>query len=87
MRLLEYEAKRLLKDSSVIVPAGNVFQANHVSKPLRLPVVLKSQVPIGGRGKAGGVVVVHTNSDFLKIAQKLFTKTIRGYTPHSLLEE
>ncbi len=86
MRLLEYEAKQLLTASSVPTPRGVVFRKpDHPS--LTPPLVIKSQVPIGGRGKAGGVIVCHSTSEIEQATSTLFNKPIRGFLPHSLLAE
>lgn len=86
MRLLEYEAKQLLKPAGIPTPASEVI---YVNNPLTLsyPVVLKSQVPTGGRGKAGGILVVRDASEFTRDTAVLFSKNIKGYIPQSLLAE
>ena len=86
MKLLEYEAKALLQSTSVPIPHGEVFQASRAPL-LALPAVIKSQVPIGGRGKLGGVVTVHTADELKTVSRELFAKTIRGFIPRSLLAE
>ena len=62
MRLLEYEVKNLLSASGVPIPRGKIFIANKL-QTIAAPIVLKSQVPIGGRGKLGGVQIVRQQSD------------------------
>lgn len=86
MRLLEYEAKQLLKPAGVPVPASEVIRVD--DKPtLSYPVVLKSQIPIGGRGKAGGILVVRDATEFLRDTAVLLSKNIKGYVPSCLLAE
>ena len=83
MKLLEYEAKKLLVTDSILVP--NSYIAG--SKPEFLPAVLKSQVPIGGRGKAGGVVVVNTQDEYDATIAKLLQLEIKGFLPKTILAE
>ena len=86
MRLLEYEAKKLLSTYRIPVPHGEIFTVNEL-KNITIPVVLKSQVPIGGRGKLGGVQIVRRQSDVESIARKMFNLKIKGFLPLKLLAE
>lgn len=86
MKLLEYEAKRLLADSHISVPTSEVIKAGETPS-LSLPYVLKSQVPVGGRGKAGGIIVVETEDDAATSIEKVFHLSIKEFTPQSLLIE
>ena len=74
MRLLEYEAKNLLSASGVPIPRGKIFIANKLQN-IAAPIVLKSQVPIGGRGKLGGVQIVRRQSDIESVARKMLTRS------------
>lgn len=85
MRLLEYQAKRCLAEAGVAVPQSDVVQS--ATAVPTAPIVLKSQVPIGGRGKAGGVVIVREQSAVTPTIQRLFALDIGGYTPTKLLAE
>jgi len=84
MKLLEYEAKQLLAEAQIPIPKGSI-----VSDPLdlMLPVVLKSQVPIGGRGKAGGILVIDTQDALQPAIDTLLRLDIKGFTPATLLAE
>ena len=84
MKLLEYEAKKILRDCQVATPDGVV--ANVEDEP-SLPRVLKVQVPIGGRGKAGGVIVVRTNDEYEAGVTKLQSVTVGGFTPSCVYAE
>jgi succinyl-CoA synthetase beta subunit len=83
MKLLEFEAKSLLAHHNVPVPRS--FIAG--SKPKFLPAVIKSQVPVGGRGKAGGVVHVKTEAEYKKAVSKIKKLPIKGFLPAKLLAE
>ncbi len=56
MRLLECEAKKILNDHGVRTPTGSLVKAREGMDGLDFPVMLKAQIPIGGRGKTGGVI-------------------------------
>lgn len=85
MKLLEYEAKTILKNAGVPVPASQLVHA--AGDAVSLPAVLKSQVPTGGRGKAGGVKIVTTQQEYEAAAKTIFTLPIKGFTPTVLLAE
>ncbi|MDB5160594.1 MAG: sucC [Candidatus Saccharibacteria bacterium] len=84
MKLLEYEAKHVLAESSIPVPKGAVVGDN---TKVDLPLVLKSQVPTGGRGKAGGILVIESQTELQPGIDKLFTLEIKGFTPKTILAE
>ncbi len=89
MQLLEHQAKDLLKKVGVSVPQGILGQSlsDIDTAVLSFPVVVKSQVPIGGRGKLGGVRLVTTNDDFSTAFIEVKTLEIKGYVPESILIE
>jgi len=86
MKLLEYEAKQLLAHSHLRIPKGTLIAPKSVL-PNCLPLVLKSQVPVGGRGKAGGVIIVTEPDTLVSSIKKLFKLSIKGFTPKTLLAE
>ena len=86
MKLLEYEAKQLLADSDIFVPKSQIFSATD-SVSLKAPIVLKSQVPTGGRGKAGGIVIVRNNDQIQPTIERLFALTIKNNLPRTLIAE
>lgn len=83
MKLLEYEAKALLKTADMPIPKS--FVADET--PIFLPAVLKSQVPTGGRGKTGGIVVVKTDEEYTAAHKELLQLSIKGFLPLTLLAE
>ncbi|ABU81270.1 ADP-forming succinate--CoA ligase subunit beta [Ignicoccus hospitalis] len=91
MNLLEYEAKAIAKKYGIPTPEGVLIerpeQVNEAVEKLGLPVVLKAQVPVAGRGKAGGVKLARDPDEALELAEELFSKEIKGFPVLSLLVE
>jgi len=72
----EYQAKKLLSDSGVKVPGGQVvFSADEVSEVLdtlnSAKYVVKAQIHAGGRGKGGGIKVVDNSQDATAAADEI----------------
>lgn len=86
MRLLEYEAKQLLTSAGVPVPLGCTI-SEKTPQDVAFPVVLKSQVPIGGRGRLGGILFAETADEYAKGVARLLQHAIQGFTPKVLLIE
>lgn len=86
MKLLEHEAKTILRTYNIPAPDALLI-TKRFTPELTLPVVLKSQVPVGGRGKAGGVVRVSGESEITPTIDRLFALDIKGFKPNSLLAE
>jgi succinyl-CoA synthetase beta subunit/citryl-CoA synthetase large subunit len=86
MRLLEVESKEILKKYGIPVPTG---QAVSRSKDLQMegPVVLKAQIPIGGRGKAGGIIEAKRREEARSGIEHLLSTEVRGYRPKTILVE
>jgi succinyl-CoA synthetase beta subunit len=89
MDLFEHEARDLFEKHGVPVPRGRVAAdpaaARSAAAALGGPVVVKAQVKTGGRGKAGGVRVVHTADDAEQAADDILGMDIKGHTVHRLL--
>lgn len=86
MRLLEYEAKNLLSTSGIPTPRSKVFTDSELQE-ISAPAVLKSQVPVGGRGKLGGVRIIRQQVEIEPAAQAIFDLEIKGFLPNKLLAE
>jgi succinyl-CoA synthetase beta subunit/citryl-CoA synthetase large subunit len=86
MRLLEYESKEILKAHGISVPKGRVISSTQGLQP-EGPVMLKAQIPMGGRGKAGGVRAVASEDEAQVEASRLFSTSLKGYKPKKLLVE
>ena len=91
MKLFEFEAKNILKEYGIITPAGNVTsnpdEAEVIARGIGKPVVLKSQILVSGRGKAGGIIFANDTAEAKKVASKLIGSTIKGEVVESLLIE
>lgn len=88
MRLREYQAKQLFKESGIQTPEGRVIKcAEEVFSLKTFPCTLKTQVLTGGRGKAGGIQFADNAEDAYKKAQDIFKLEIKGDMPTAILVE
>jgi succinyl-CoA synthetase beta subunit len=87
MKLYEYKAKELLKKHGIPVPDGFVVSSPDGVKQLPGPVMVKAQVLIGGRGKAGGIKPANTVEEARKAASAILGLNIRGYVTKQVLLE
>jgi succinyl-CoA synthetase beta subunit len=88
MDLLEYQGKQLFASHGLEVSPGkaatSVEDAIAVAEEIGYPVVVKAQVLIGGRGKAGGVKLAHDAQEVREHATNILGMDIRGHTVHKL---
>jgi len=91
MRLYEYEGKELFAKFNIPIPEGRLAASSReveaIATEWNKPIVLKSQVLTGGRGKAGGIKVVEDTYDAKAVAEKLFEMKIKGFPVEKLLVE
>jgi succinyl-CoA synthetase beta subunit len=91
MDLLEYQGKQLFARHGVPVPTGKpartVEEAVAAAEEIGYPCVIKAQVQIGGRGKAGGIKVAKDRSEAQEHAQAILGMDIRGLTVGELWVE
>jgi succinyl-CoA synthetase beta subunit len=91
MDLLEYQGKQLFSKHGVPVPEGRpasaVDEAVAAGEELGYPVVVKAQVLIGGRGKAGGVKLAKDRAELEEHANAILGMDIKGFTVHELYIE
>jgi succinyl-CoA synthetase beta subunit len=91
MDLLEYQGKQLFRKHGVQVPEGraatSVPEAVEAADELGYPVVIKAQVLIGGRGKAGGIKLANDRPEAEAHAEAILGMDIRGFTVHELYVE
>src|ERR671916_2097633 len=88
MDLLEYQGKQLFAKHGVPVPEGrpvtSAAEAADAADSLGYPVVIKAQVLIGGRGKAGGIKLANDRTEADEHATAILGMDIRGFTVHEL---
>ncbi len=91
MRLLEHEAKRLLREAGIPVPPGRLVRTagelRAACAALSFPRMVKAQVPVGGRGKAGGVFCAATADEAERRGVGLYAGILRGFPVEGLLLE
>jgi succinyl-CoA synthetase beta subunit len=88
MDLLEYQGKQLFAKHGVPVPEGRhattVPAAVEAADEIGYPCVVKAQVAIGKRGKAGGIKIADDHDEALRHAEAILGMDIRGFTVHDL---
>ena len=91
MRLLEYQAKELFKEFGIRIPhsltSKNIEQGRKDAKELGFPFVIKIQVPVGGRGKAGGIQKCNNEDEFELKYPQVLGLTIKGEKARAILLE
>ena len=89
MKLHEYQSKRLFGEYGIPVPQGEVAttpeEARQIAERIGGPVVVKSQVLVGGRGKAGGVKLAKTPEEAEARARDILGMDIKGLTVEKVL--
>jgi succinyl-CoA synthetase beta subunit len=85
----EYQAKDLLQTFGLPVQPGAVAstpeEVEAIARKYNGPVVVKAQVHVGGRGKAGGVKLAKTPADARTVASKILGMDIKGLTVEKVL--
>jgi succinyl-CoA synthetase beta subunit len=88
MDLLEYQGKQLFARHGVPVPSGEpattVDEAVAAADRIGYPCVVKAQVQIGGRGKAGGIKVAKDQAEARQHAEAIIGMDIKGFTVHEV---
>ncbi len=88
MDLLEYQGKQLFARHAIPVPSGRpaatVDEAVDAADAIGYPCVVKAQVQIGGRGKAGGIKVANDRDEVRRHALAILGMDIRGLTVHEV---
>ncbi|MCC3652157.1 MULTISPECIES: ADP-forming succinate--CoA ligase subunit beta [Streptomyces] len=89
MDLFEYQARDLFAKHGVPVLAGEVIDtpeaAREVTERLGGRAVVKAQVKVGGRGKAGGVKLAKDPADAVEKAGQILGMDIKGHTVHKVM--
>ncbi|MBE7534989.1 MAG: ADP-forming succinate--CoA ligase subunit beta [Anaerolineales bacterium] len=89
MKLHEYQSKTIFAKYGVPIPKGRVaataLEARHIAEELGGRVVIKSQVLVGGRGKAGGIKVAKNAAEAEQLAQQILSMEIKGLPVRKIL--
>lgn len=89
MNIHEYQAKRLFAEYGIPIPGGEVAeapeQAREIAERLGVPVVVKAQVLVGGRGKAGGIKLANDPDTAAVRAEEILGMDIKGLTVEKVL--
>ena len=89
MDLFEYQAKELFAKHNVPTTPGRVTDtpegAKAIAEEIGAPVMVKAQVKVGGRGKAGGVKYAATPADAYEHAKNILGLDIKGHVVKKLL--
>ena len=89
MNLHEYQSKRIFAKYGIPIPHGEVAttpaEARDIAVRLGRPVVVKSQVLVGGRGKAGGIKLAKTPDEAEARAHAILGMEIKGLTVKKVL--
>ncbi|RME81658.1 MAG: ADP-forming succinate--CoA ligase subunit beta [Caldilineae bacterium] len=89
MNIHEYQAKRLFARYDIPIPGGDVAttpqEARQIAEKLGVPVVVKAQVLVGGRGKAGGIKLARNPDEAAARAEEILGMDIKGLTVEKVL--
>jgi len=89
VKLHEYQSKQLFAKYGIPIPAGEIAttpeDARRIARDLGRRVVVKSQVLVGGRGKAGGVKLANTPDEAEAVASQILGMNIKGLTVRKVL--
>jgi succinyl-CoA synthetase beta subunit len=83
VKFLEYQVKERLKAAGIPVPDGRLARTPDeavLAAGALGAIAVKAQVPVGGRGKAGGIKLARTPMDARRAAAEILGMTIKGYT-------
>jgi succinyl-CoA synthetase beta subunit len=89
MLLIEADGKALFRGCGIAVPAGVMVEAGTAlpALPDEGPWIVKAQVSVGGRGKAGGVLLCRTRQEVADAVQRMVGTSIRGHLVRACLIE
>lgn len=91
VRLYEYEAKEILKNYDILIPEGylirSISELEQKINQIDPPIMLKAQILVGGRGKAGGIKSATSYEEALKAADMLFNNKIKDNEVKSIYIE
>ncbi len=91
MKLLEYASKEVLAKYGIPTKKNklckNIEEVKNIINEFNFPLVIKAQVPVGGRGKAGGIKVANDKEEAIKIASQILNMEIKGIPVKKVLVE
>ena len=91
MQLLEFQAKELFREYGInlleSISSTNIEKGREDAKKLGYPFVIKIQVPVGGRGKAGGIQKCQNDDEFELKYPQVMDLTIKGEKARAILLE
>jgi len=91
LKLLEYQAKQIFAKYGIPTPKSKLAEspneAQDAAREMGTPVVIKAQLLVGGRGKAGGIVFADDPADAFKVASGLLGKKIKDIEVRKALVE
>jgi succinyl-CoA synthetase beta subunit len=89
MKLHEYQSKQIFARYGIPIPKGRVAvtagEVKQIAEELGCPVVVKSQVLVGGRGKAGGIRVAKSPQEAEELAHLILSMEIKGLPVRKVL--
>jgi succinyl-CoA synthetase beta subunit len=89
MKLHEYQSKQIFNKYGIPIPKGRVAatsdEAKQIAKELGGRVVIKSQVLVGGRGKAGGIRLAKNPEEAGELASQILAMEIKGLPVRKVL--
>lgn len=91
MKIHEYVAKEIFTGRGIPVPksrvAYNADEAKEIALEIGKPVAIKSQILVGGRGKAGGIKFAENHEEAYKVADEIIGSTVKGENVEMVLVE
>ncbi|MCS7165312.1 MAG: ADP-forming succinate--CoA ligase subunit beta [Candidatus Calescibacterium sp.] len=94
MNLYEYQGKKIFQKYSIPTTRGILIDRDYendyvflqeLQQQLKYPVVIKAQVKVGGRGKAGGIKIANNSEEFMKFTKQIFSMDIKGIRVNKIL--
>ncbi len=89
MKVHEYQAKQIFAHENIPVPEGEIattpVEAYEIAKKYNKPVMVKSQVHVGGRGKAGGIKYAENAEAAKVLATQILGMNIKGFEVKKVL--
>ena len=91
MKLFEYEAKEIVREYDLPVPNGYVASTPDEAKvawsKIGRPSMIKAQVLVAGRGKAGGIKPASSADEAFQVTKYILSTTIKGEKAVKVLVE